>query len=149
MNLIKSGIVLISAFFLVYGAVRIGVSGLLLMQSFSIVNFADLQEGLGEVANFMSKTESRAIFALSTNMYLSYLGTMGILLVIGAIGCFRRRAFGPKALYVFLFLYALLFVNFQTINPKVAYLLLCAILTGLYVWLQRKESIGISLVHER
>lgn len=126
--------------FLVYGALRIGVSSLLLLQAAGSLSLPDLQEGLLEVYHFMAMIKEQALIPFTSITYLIYLWLMGLLLVTGAIGCTIRKPFGLYALYSFLIMYAGLFINFQTINPKVIHLLACAILVVAYKWLIKANS---------
>lgn len=122
--------------FFVYGGVRLGVSSLLLMQAHGVLSFPDLQDGLIEVIQFMAMVQEQALLPLSPVGYLVYLSVMGSLLVLGAVGCLQKKSYGPKSIYVFLAFYALLFINFQVINPKVFHLIVCALMLAAYKWLR-------------
>lgn len=132
--------VVIGLLFLIYGAVRLGVSSLLLLQLNGVLEFAELQAGLDEVRNFMELAQDKALIPATTFGYLSYLWLMGALLVTGAIGCLTRTNIGKINLYAFLSLYVLLFINFQTINPKVIHLVICALLLALYTYCVKKPG---------
>jgi|TARA_B100000745_G_C19831554_1_gene275182 hypothetical protein len=135
----KYGITIIGILFLIYGGIRLWVSSVLLLQTFGLINIADLQAALIDIGDFMQSRQDNSVVPFSVVVYLSYLWVMGALLVTGAIGCLKRQSFGHISLSVFLVLYVLLFVNFQTINPKVIHLVVCATLLGLYLWLRKKE----------
>lgn len=64
---------------------------------------------------------------------------MELVLSIGAFGSLRDKSFGLPFIGAFLAMYALLFVNFQTINQKVVHLAVCAILFGVLLWLKRAQ----------
>ena len=125
-------IYIIGALFLLYGGVRLAVSILLLLQMQGVLSFPDLQDGLDGVAEFMAIVSEKAIVPFSTGGYLTYLCLMGTFLVTGAVGCLLKKSFALNSLCVFLVLYVLLFMNFQTINPKVLHLAACAMLTAAY-----------------
>lgn len=117
-----------------YGCIRLGVSSLLMLQLHGVLQISALQEGLGEVANFMSAAEGKALMPISTFGYLSYLWVMAVLLVSGALATLTRKRVSRYLIGAFLLLYIVLFINFQTINPKVIHLLVCALLFGLSQW---------------
>lgn len=118
--------------FLVYGGIRLGVSSLLLLQTLDFLAIPNLQEGVDEVVKFLVKVREQALFPLSALGYIIYLWVMGLFLVIGAIGCLKRKQFAQTSISAFLVLYVALFINFQTINPKVFHLIVCALLLLLY-----------------
>lgn len=136
----KYGMNIISVIFLIYGTVRLGVSSLLLLQLSEFLQIAALQEALNEVSTFLTTKQTSALIAVNVLGYLSYLWIMGALLVAGAIGLFQRKLIGQHTITIFLVLYVLLFVNFQTINPKVMHLIVCAILLGVYMQLRNKDA---------
>lgn len=136
----KYGMNIISVIFLIYGTVRLGVSSLLLLQLSEFLQIAALQEALNEVSTFLTTKQTSALIAVNVLAYLSYLWFMGALLVAGAIGLFQRKLIGQHVITIFLVLYVLLFVNFQTINPKVMHLIVCAILLGVYIQLRNKDA---------
>lgn len=126
--------------FLAYGAVRLGVGSLLLLQAHGTLSIPDLQEGVQEVSNFLAMLSEQTIIPFTPIVYLIYMWVMGALLIVGAIGIFTHKTYGLKALYIFLALYVVLFINFQTINPKVIYLIVCALLVLLYKRLKKCEE---------
>ncbi len=94
--------IVIGLLFLVYGAVRLGVSSLLLLQLNGVLEFAELQAGVDEVRKFMALAQEKALISATTFGYLSYLWLMGALLVTGAIGCLKKNNIGKISLYAFL-----------------------------------------------
>ena len=115
----KYGITIIGILFLIYGGIRLWVGSVLLLQTFGLINIADLQAALIDIGDFMQSRQDNSVVPFSVVVYLSYLWVMGALLVSGAIGCLKRQSFGHISLSVFLVLYVLLFVNFQTIRKMV------------------------------
>ncbi len=130
----------IGLMFLAYGGVRLGVSSLLLLQSQGILAIPDLQEGLNEVTHFMANIAAQALVPFSTVNYLFYLWIMGTFLVVGAVGCLLKKRFGLQSLCAFFVMWSLLFVNFQTINPKVLHLFFWSLLAFCYWWLTRSTQ---------
>lgn len=131
----------IGALFLIYGLVRMGVPSLLILQSNGILADNELQGGLDDVIQFLAMVQDQALVPMSASVYLIYIWAMGVLLVVGGIGCIIKKSVLKPALYVFLFLYALLFINFQTINPKVFHMIACAGLLMFYNYLNRSSSL--------
>lgn len=145
-------VVVISCLFLIYGAIRFGVSSVLLMQSFEVINYPDFKEATDEIAQFLIEKNPSSLFAFSSIGYLSYLWILGLLLLIGAVGLYRNHGYGPKSMASFLFLYAMLFVNFLTINPKIIHLLACSLLFFIAMKAKKDEKNwlrGRTTVHYR
>ena len=130
----------IASVFLIYGLIRLGVSSLLLLQLNDVLQIAALEEGLNEVAVFMAKTQDKALLPISSVGYLSYLFVMAVLLVVGALAMYLERDLSRYCLVVFLVGYVALFVNFQTVNPKVIHLIICSVLFGVSHWCMVSRS---------
>lgn len=137
----KYGIIIIGIIFLVYGGVRFGVSSALLIQATGLIDVQDFQEPLIEIGAFLQGKNPTSLLAVSTVGYLCYLWLMGAALIVGAIGCLRNKKYGQNSIISFLAMYVLLFVNFQTINPKIIHLIACAFLFALYMWLRSGEDV--------
>lgn len=131
----------IGLLFLIYGAVRMGVPSLLVLQSNGILADSELQAGLDEVIQFLAMVHDQALLPMSALVYLGYIWLMGALLVVGAVGCIMRKPALKSSLYAFLLLYAALFINFQTINPKVFHMIACAGLLLFYNYLNKPSSL--------
>lgn len=138
----KKVIIGISILFLIYGGVRFGVSSALLLQSFGLINFPDFQDGINKIAKFLIEKNPSSLLALSAVGYLSYLWLMGSLLISGAIGFIKNKSFGPQSMAAFLILYVMLFINFQTINPKIIHLIVCAVLFGIVMKAKKNLEYG-------
>ena len=134
----KYGVVVIALLFLAYGGVRLGVSSLLILQVSSLIDLEALRGPIIEVADFMTDKAPQSLVAFSAAGYLVYLWVMGLALTAGAIACLRNYRQWMPLIASFIGLYALLFLNFMTINRKFSHLIVCAILFGLLVWLKRK-----------
>jgi hypothetical protein len=127
----------ISLLFLGYGLIRLGVGGALLGQEIGLIDFQAFHEPITEIGNFLEKSSNKQVVPVSVAGYVSYIALMGLVLSAGAIGTLRHRSFGLKFIGAFLLMYALLFVNFQTINPKAIHLAVCAVLFGALLWTRK------------
>ena len=65
---------------------------------------------------------------------------MGITISVGAIGQMWRKQWGLVLITVYLLSHAALFVNFMTINPKLALLALAIFATMVLRWANQEES---------
>lgn len=65
---------------------------------------------------------------------------MGAVLAAGAWGSLRDKSYGLPLIGAFLCLYALLFIDFQTINPKIIHLTVCALLFGVLLLVRKSPS---------
>ena len=65
---------------------------------------------------------------------------MGLTISLGAIGQLWRKQWGLVLIGVYLLSHAALFVNFQTVNPKVALLGLAVALTLVLAWANREPE---------
>jgi hypothetical protein len=119
---------LIAIVFLGYGLVRVGVGGALLAQTLKIVEFPDLAEASLEVKQFINIRASKQIIPFTLAGYFTYILVMGTLLAIGAVGTIAGRGWGVILLWIYIVMHAVLFINFQEINPKIIVLVLQAIL---------------------
>jgi hypothetical protein len=128
--------VVISLALLGYGLIRIGVGSLLLGQEIGLLHIQALVEPLRDVGSFLTKATDKRIIPVSVAGYVIYIALMGVVLSIGAIRSLRDQSFGLYFIGAFLLMYALLFVNFQTINPKALHLAVCAVLFGVLLWLK-------------
>jgi hypothetical protein len=122
--------------FLGYGLIRIGVGSFLLAQVSGLIDFQAFQGPIVDIGHFLSKSEQKQIIPVSIVGYLSYIVLMGVILSTGAFRTFRNKSFGLSFIAVFIMMYVMLFVNFQTINPKAIHLCLCIVLFGLLIWLK-------------
>lgn len=131
--------ILISLALLIYGLIRIGVGSLLLGQEIGLLDFQAFHEPIKDIGAFIARSTDKQIIPVSVAGYVSYIALMGLVLSIGAIRALRNQSFGLPFIAVFLAMYALLFVNFQTINPKAIHLAVCTILFGILLWLERAQ----------
>jgi len=130
---------LISLALLIYGSIRLGVGSLLLGQEIGLLDFQAFHEPIKDIGIFIGKSADKQIIPVSVAGYVSYIALMGLVLSIGAIRALRNQSFGLPFVGVFLAMYVLLFVNFQTINPKAIHLAVCTILFGILLWVKRAQ----------
>lgn len=109
----------ICAIALVFGLIRIGVSLVLTLQAVGAFDLAAFREPVTEVQEFLSIQNDQALIPLSPVSYFAVIALMGLCLVLGAILSWLRMPWGYRLLVVYLSAHAGLFVNFQTINPKI------------------------------
>ncbi len=140
----RVGVISISSMFLLYAGVRAVVAGLVLLQLHGFIDFPELQKAVQDIESFLTDNAAAALVPFSASGYLYYLGLMGILLFVGALGFLRERHAAPAFVAAFLILYVGLFVNFQLINPKIWHLIICAALFAVLMWLRRGERSSLS-----
>lgn len=113
--------IIICIIFLAFGLIRIGVGSALIGQELGALHIAALSAPVEEVGDFIEKRQDQQIIKLNVLSYLGVIVFMGVCLSLGAIGAFRRTRWGLVLIGVYLLTHAGLFVNFQTVNPKIAY----------------------------
>ena len=131
--------IVIGIVFLAYGLLRIGVGSAMLGHEVGIFDIAALQEPIKEVGEFLEKKADQQIIPVTVLGYVGYIAFMGLTLSIGAIGSLTNKRFGLPFIATFLLLYAALFINFQTINPKIFHLAVAAVLFLLLFWIKKRE----------
>ncbi len=101
-----------------------------------------LQEPIEEVGNFLDEKadNDKQLIPVTVIEYVSYIALMGLVLSTGAIGSLFNKPFGLPLIATFLLMYAALFVNFQTINPKVFHLAVATVLFFLLFWIKKREQ---------
>jgi hypothetical protein len=129
----------ICAIALVFGVIRIAVSVLLMLQATALIDVAAFREPVMEVQQFLSEQNGRALVPLSPISYLAIIGFMGLCLVIGAVFSWRRKLWGYGLLSAYLLTHAGLFVNFQTINPKINILIAGIIMLVILVFVNQRR----------
>lgn len=128
----------ITLLFLAYGLLRLFGGMAIVAQATGLIDVPDLREALSDVDSFMEDKRDQALIPFSSIGYLAYLIVMAFALTSGTIATLWRKAFGPPLIGTFVALWAMLFVNFQTINPKVYHLAVFTILFGILWWLERR-----------
>jgi len=131
--------ILISIAFLGYGLIRMGVGSALLGQEIGVLDVQAFREPIDDIAGFLAKSGDKQIVPVSVAGYVSYIALMGLVLSIGAIGSLKSRTYGLALIGAFIAMYSLLFVNFQTINPKAVHLAVCVVLFGSLLWMKGRE----------
>lgn len=118
-SLFKLLAAVICAIALFFGLVRIWVGLALMTQAAGVFEFAAFNEPIKDIRQFLLEMNDQALVPLTTVAYLSIIAFMGYCLVFGAVGSWYRQKWGYGLLATYLFTHAALFVNFQTINPKI------------------------------
>jgi len=108
----------------------------LLGQEIGLLDFQVFHVPIDDIGAFLMKSTERQIIPVSVSGYVGYIALMGVVLSIGAFRALKNLPFGLFFIGAFIVMYVLLFVNFQTINPKVIHLGVCIILFGVLRWLK-------------
>ncbi len=132
--------IVIGVLFLIYGLVRLGVSSAMIAQVLGVIDLAPLHEPLGDVRAFLVEKSDLQIIPVTPAGYLYYMGLMGVTLTTGAIGSLLNKRFGLPLIGMFLVMWAALFVNFQTINPKIYHLAVALALYFALIMLKRERQ---------
>lgn len=120
--------IVIGVTLLLYGLLRIGVGSLLLSQYLGWLDVPALQNATQDVGIFLVKSADQQFIAVSVPAYLGYIAVMGLVLAAGAVRTLRDKSLGLRLMAIFLLMYAMLFINFQTVNPKLMHLAVCTVL---------------------
>jgi hypothetical protein len=131
--------IVIGIAFLAYGLLRIGVGSAMLGHELGIFDIDALQEPIEEVGDFLEEKADKQLIPVTVGGYVGYIAFMGLTLSIGAIGSLTNKRFGLPFIATFLLMYAALFINFQTINPKIFHLAVAAVLFLLLLWIKKRE----------
>ena len=131
--------IVIGIAFLAYGLLRIGVGSAMLGHELGVFDIDALQEPIEEVGEFLDKKADKQLIPVTVGGYVGYIALMGLTLSIGAIGSLTNKWFGLPFIATFLLMYAALFINFQTINPKIVHLAVASVLFLLLLWIKKRE----------
>ena len=128
---------LICLLFLGSGLLRIGVGGLLIGQALGWwVVEGEAAEALQDTQRFISEQPTN-IAGFTPLAYFAYILLMGVTISLGAIGQLWRQRWGLVLIGIYLLAHGWLFINFMTINPKIALLVLASVLAGVLAWANR------------
>ena len=131
--------VVIGIAFLAYGLLRIGVGSAMLGHELGVFDIDALQGPIEEVGEFLDKKADKQLIPVTVGGYVGYIALMGLTLSIGAIGSLTNKRFGLPFIATFLLMYTALFINFQTINPKIVHLAVASVLFLLLLWIKKRE----------
>lgn len=132
---------IICTLFLGFGLIRIGVGALMMGQTAGWWSLdGEAATTLVETQQFIAEHDANLV-GFTPMTYFGFILFMGLTISLGAIGQFRRKAWGLALIGVYLFSHAFLFVNFMTINPKVLLLGLAAMLTAVLWWANRPDDV--------
>ncbi len=123
--------------FLIYGLVRAGVAVAMFGQLWGIIDTPDLAEAWAEVDRFVAEKSPTQLVPVTAPGYMAYLFVMGALLTTGALATFLKARKGLYLIGAFLVLWLSLFINFQTVNPKVIHLLVASVLFAALCYLHQ------------
>ncbi|MDG1807880.1 MAG: hypothetical protein P8I27_08275 [Pirellulaceae bacterium] len=134
--------IVICLLFLVSGLIRIGVGGMMIGQAAGWWALeGEASEALEDTQRFIS--EQKTNFAGFTPIsYFAYILFMGLTISLGAIGQIWRKHWGLILIGIYLLSHGLLFVNFMTVNPKIALLGLASLLTIVLYWANRPPKLS-------
>ena len=133
--------IVICIVFLAYGLLRIGVGSAMLGHELGLFEIDALQEPIEDVREFLrEKAENgKVLLPVTVAGYVGYIALMGLTLTTGAIGSLANKRFGLPLIATFLLMYAALFINFQTVNPKIVHLIVATALYLSLLWIKKRE----------
>ncbi len=126
---------------LIFGVIRIGVGLALITQATGGIDVAAFSEPIEEIRQFLHEINDRALVPLTAVSYLAIIAFMGLCLVFGAVGAWYRKNWGYGLLAIYLFTHAGLFVNFQTINPKINILIAGIVMLVILVFANQRRRV--------
>lgn len=128
------------------GLIRIGVGGKMIGQAVGWWALdGEAAESLANTQRFISEQKSN-IVGFTPISYFAFILLMGLTISLGAIGQFWHRQWGLVLIVTYLLSHGALFVNFMTLNPKIALLGLASLLTVILVWANRPlELEGVTI----
>jgi hypothetical protein len=134
--------ILICMGFLVSGLIRIGVGAIMIGQAAGWWALdGEAAAAVAETQVFIAERGTNLV-GLTPLSYFAFILFMGVTISLGALGQLWRKQWGLVLIGVYLISHAGLFVNFATVNPKVALAGLALALTGVLVWANREEGAG-------
>ncbi|WP_421993070.1 hypothetical protein [Qipengyuania sp.] len=126
--------ILVALVFLASGLIRIGVSGLMIGEAAGWWSFGgEAAEALAGTRAFLAEAPMN-LLGFSVPAYFAYIGAMGLVVSVGAVGALLRRRWGLTWLAAYTAMHGALFVNFWTINPKIWLVALSAAAIGVLWW---------------
>ena len=126
--------IVISLLFLVSGLIRIGVGGMMIGQATGWWTLdGEASQALKDTHRFISEQKINLV-GFTPISYFAYILFMGLTISLGAIGQIWRKDWGLILICVYLLSHGWLFVNFMTVNPKIALLILATLLTVVLYW---------------
>ena len=137
----KRKLVIVICFaFLASGLVRIGVGVLMIGQAAGWWAFGgEAAEALSDTQRFIAERDVNLV-GFTPAAYFGFILFMGTTVSVGAVGQLWRKQWGLVLITIYLFSHAALFVNFMTVNPKLALLALAVVATMVLRWANQEES---------
>ena len=137
--------IVICLLFLASGVLRMGVSGIMIGQTVGWWELpGEAAEALADTQRFISEQRWN-IVGFTPISYFAFIGWMGIAISLGAIGQLWQKRWGLALIVLYLISHGWLFINFGTVNPKIAWLALASLLTVVLALVNRPDN----LVHDR
>lgn len=131
----------ICAIALAFGAIRIGAGLVLMAQAAGFIDVAAFNEPITDIQRFLHEKNDRAHIPLTPVSYLGIIAFMGFCLALGAVSSWNRKSWGYGLLSIYLFTHASLFVNFQSINPKLNILIVGIIMLIILVFVNQRRRV--------
>ena len=129
--------IVICCLFLASGLIRIGVGGIMIGQAAGWLALGgEAAESLTDTQRFFDERKAN-IVGFTPISYFAFILFMGLTISLGAIGQIWRKQWGLVLIGIYLLSHGLLFVNFMTVNPKIALLGLASLLTLILFWANR------------
>ncbi len=127
--------------FLASGLIRIGVGCMMIGQAAGWwAQEGEAAEALADTQRFISEKKSN-IVGFTPISYFAFILFMGLTISLGAIGQIWRKQWGLVLIGIYLLSHGWLFVNFMTVNPKIALLGLASLLTLILFWANRRPKL--------
>ncbi|WP_209348428.1 hypothetical protein [Pontixanthobacter sp. CEM42] len=129
--------IVICLLFLASGLIRIGVSLLMIGQAEGWWLFdGEAVEALADTKRFIAEADSNLV-GFTPLTYFGYILFMGVTISVGAIGQIWRKPWGLMLIWIYVLSHGALFVNFMTVNPKVALWGLSVVMILVLIWANR------------
>jgi len=96
-------------------------------------------EALAETQHFIAQAPSNLV-GFTPISYFTFIGFMGLTISLGAIGQMLRKQWGLALIGIYLLSHGFLFLNFTTVNPKLALWVLSVVMTLVLMWANRPNQ---------
>ena len=131
----------ICCLFLASGLIRIGVGGIMIGQAADWWALdGEAAESLADVKHFINERKVN-IVGFTPISYFAFIMFMGLTISLGAIGQIWRKQWGLALIGIYLLSHGALFVNFMTVNQKIALFGLASLLTVILMWANRPPKL--------
>lgn len=139
--------IVICCLFLASGLIRICVGGIMIGQAAGWWALdGEAAEALADTQRFVNERTAN-IVGFTPISYFAFIVFMGLTISLGAIGQMWRKQWGLVLIGIYLLSHGALFVNFMTVNPKIALLGLAGLLTMFLWWANRPSKLDGESIH--